>query len=99
MNVLITGGVGFIGTNAAIYFSKNNDKVTLVDNFSRDGVEKNAHYLKNNFSKITIIKSPVGNVNKYKNQLKTADVIIHLAGQTAVTTSIEKPYYLSLIHI
>jgi len=94
MNVLITGGVGFIGTNAAKYFSKDKkNKITLIDNFSRTGVEKNAQFLKNNFPRVKIVKAYVGDVNKYKKDLTVADVVIHLAGQTAVTTSIKKPHF------
>lgn len=94
MNILITGGVGFIGTNAAIYFSKNKkNKITLIDNFSRVGVDLNAQFLKENFPKIRIINSYVGAIKNYEKEIKTANVIIHLAGQTAVTTSIKKPHY------
>ncbi|MFA6016736.1 MAG: GDP-mannose 4,6-dehydratase [Patescibacteria group bacterium] len=92
MNILITGGVGFIGTNTAVYFSKNNNnKITIVDNFSRKEVEKNALFLKQNFPKIKIIKTNVIETSKYLEEIKRADVIIHLAGQTAVTTSINDP--------
>lgn len=91
MKILITGGVGFIGTNSAIYFAKKNHSITLVDNFSRVGVEKNALFLKKTFPKIKIIKSDVGQIEKYKKDLLSADVVIHLAGQTAVTTSIKDP--------
>ena len=36
-NILITGGAGFIGINAADYFLKKGNKVIIFDNFSRDG--------------------------------------------------------------
>jgi len=92
MNILITGGVGFIGTNCALYFGKNKkNKITIIDNFSRSGVEKNAQYLKKNIQ-VKIIRADVNEINKYLNSLKKADVVIHLAGQTAVTTSIKKPH-------
>lgn len=92
MNILITGGVGFIGTNTAIFFAKNkNNQITIVDNFSREGVDKNAAFLKKNYSNINIVKSNIADVNKYLSELKKADAIIHLAGQTAVTTSIANP--------
>ncbi|KKQ23852.1 MAG: dTDP-D-glucose 4,6-dehydratase [Candidatus Roizmanbacteria bacterium GW2011_GWC2_37_13] len=94
MRILITGGIGFIGTNACLLFSKNpGNKITVIDNFSRTGVEKNAQYLKDNFPKIKIIKSPVGAINNYKKELTKSDVIIHLAGQTAVTSSIKNPHH------
>jgi len=92
MNILITGGVGFIGTNTAIYFSKNkNNYITIVDNFSRKNVDKNALFIKDNYPQVKIIKTDVIDTNKYLNEIKKADVIIHLAGQTAVTTSMINP--------
>jgi len=92
MNILITGGVGFIGTNTTVFFAKNkNNKITVVDNFSRRDVDKNANFIKNNLSQVKIIKTDVLDTNKYLDEIKNADVIIHLAGQTAVTTSIADP--------
>lgn len=92
MNILITGGVGFIGTNSAIYFGKNKkNSVILVDNFSRKGVQKNADYIKENFTNIQIVKTNIKAIDSYSRFIKNADVIIHLAGQTAVTTSITNP--------
>lgn len=92
MNILITGGVGFIGTNTAICFAKNkSNKIDIVDNFSRIGVLENAKYLSKKFPKINIIKADINNVEKYRSALKQSDIVIHLAGQTAVTYSIKKP--------
>lgn len=92
MNILITGGVGFIGTNTVIFFAKDKKNIiTIVDNFSRKEVDKNALFIKKNYPQIRIIKTDVVNTNKYLNEIKKADVIIHLAGQTAVTTSIINP--------
>mgnify|MGYP000260911379 CR=1 FL=1 len=91
MKILITGGVGFIGTNTAIYFAKKNHQITIVDNFSRLGVEKNASFLKKKFPKIKIIKSNVSSIKNYQSFLNQAEVVIHLAGQTALTTSIKNP--------
>lgn len=93
MKILITGGVGFIGTNAAIYFVKKNHQVVAVDNFSRSGVEINEKFIKQNYPQIKIIKSNILQIKNYENFLKKADVVIHLAGQTAVTTSIRNPIY------
>ncbi|GAB4219724.1 MAG: GDP-mannose 4,6-dehydratase [Candidatus Microgenomates bacterium] len=91
MRILITGGVGFIGTNTASYFAKKNHQITIVDNFSRKGVKINVLFLKKNYPKIKIIKTDVLKIKNYIQDLKKADIIIHLAGQTAVTTSIVNP--------
>lgn len=92
MKILITGGVGFIGTNTAIFFAKDKkNKIVIVDNFSRKDVDKNAYFIKKNCPQIKILKENVADVYKYLEEIKKADVIIHLAGQTAVTTSIIDP--------
>ncbi len=93
MKVLITGGVGFIGANAAEFFAKRNNEVVVVDNFSRLGVEVNAQHLQENYSQVKINKADVQDLSLYLHDLKQADLILHLAGQTAVTTSIDKPAY------
>ena len=41
MRYLITGGAGFIGINAADYYLRAGNRVTLLDNFSRAGTEDN----------------------------------------------------------
>lgn len=91
MNLLITGGVGFIGTNCCHSFNSKNNHITIVDDFSRPGVEKNAEALKKTITNLSIIQANINDTEKYTSALKKADVIIHLAGQTAVTTSIQNP--------
>ena len=92
MNILITGGAGFIGTNTVIHFAKDpENKITIVDNCSRIGVSDNADYLLEQFKNVSLITENVQNVPAYIDVLREADVVIHLAGQTAVTTSIVNP--------
>lgn len=93
MNILITGGAGFIGTNCVIGFMKQSYKtaITIVDNFSRKGISHNVRFIAKQYPHITIIKADIANIPAYKRELARADVIIHLAGQTAVTTSITDP--------
>lgn len=92
-NVLITGGVGFIGTNAALKIAQQGWQVTVVDNFSRTGVELNHKTLQQANSLIQVIKADVQDVPRYLDDLKKADLVIHLAGQTAVTSSIKNPWH------
>ena len=44
--ILITGGAGFIGINAARHFIKSGSDVVIFDNFSRKGTEVNVKLLK-----------------------------------------------------
>ena len=49
--IFITGGAGFIGTNLAVSYLRDGYPVTLLDNFSRPGVEANARWLRERFPK------------------------------------------------
>jgi len=44
--ILITGGAGFIGTNATAYYLEKGLKVIVYDNLSRKGVVQNLSWLK-----------------------------------------------------
>ena len=90
---VITGGTGFIGTNLAEYFLKKGEKVQIIDNFSRKGTKENKKYLEKNFpANLKIIKGDIRKDLKLMEKVfSEADAVFHLAGQTAVTTSIKNP--------
>lgn len=91
-NVVITGGAGFIGCNLAARQLEKGNNVTILDNFSRNGSNINADWLKNKFPEINIIKGDIRNPEDIDKSLgDNADMVFHLAGQVAVTTSIAKP--------
>ncbi len=91
--ILIIGGAGFIGTNSVRYFHQKGWKVTIFDNLSRTGTEFNLKSLKNDFGKkIEFIKGDiVTDINLLKKTVARNDVVLHLAAQVAVTTSIDDP--------
>jgi len=89
----VTGGAGFIGCNTASRLLKDKYKVSIFDNLSRRGAKSNLDWLKGQ-GDISFIQ---GDVRKYTD-LKQAfsdfgpfDVVIHLAAQVAVTTSVTNP--------
>lgn len=92
MKYMITGGCGFLGSNIASQILKQNDRLLVYDNLSRVGSEKNLKWLKqlNNFE---FINDNISNFETVLNIVKKyqPDVIYHLAGQVAMTTSIKKP--------
>lgn len=97
MKVLITGGAGFIGSHAAEYYAKKGAKVICYDNLSRaDLLQKkinqrfNWNYLKK-FPNVQLIRGDVRNFARLRKATRGVDVIIHTAGQTAVTTSLKDP--------
>ncbi|HIH39502.1 TPA: NAD-dependent epimerase/dehydratase family protein [Candidatus Woesearchaeota archaeon] len=92
MKFLITGGCGFIGSNSADYFLKKGHEVTVLDNMSRKGVEKNLDWLRKNHPKIKFVKADIRYDQSILNkEVEGKDVVLHFAGQTAVTTSVINP--------
>lgn len=93
MKYLITGGAGFIGSNLAKFLLQRGDEVVIYDNFSRKGSRANLVWLKENHQKGLIVVT--GDIRDGYTQLlplvKKVDVIVHLAAQVAVTTSVENP--------
>jgi CDP-paratose 2-epimerase len=90
MNVLITGGAGFIGCNWASKLIKMGHKVTILDNLSRKGSELNLEWLRNQ-GELNFIHSDIRNAEAVNKVVKSQDAVYHLAGQVAVTTSVENP--------
>ena len=93
MKILITGGAGFIGANSVNYFAGKGHQVVVFDDLSRKGSEKNLKWLKDACS-IEFVK---GDVRKFEEISDTVsqkgpfDLILHLAAQVAVTTSVVNP--------
>src|SRR5262245_58604159 len=92
-HVFITGGAGFIGINASDYFLKKGYKVTIFDNFSRKGTKANVAWLKKKHPRnIKVIVGDVTtDVEVLKREITKVDIVLHLAGQVAVTTSVLNP--------
>ncbi len=100
--VLVTGGGGFIGSHVAEYYANQKEiyEVLIIDNLSRDKLlnryikfkEYNWNYLKN-FNNIKFYKKDIRDFPFLRQLLKknNIDIIIHTAGQTAVTTSVINP--------
>ncbi|MBP6942662.1 MAG: GDP-mannose 4,6-dehydratase [Candidatus Buchananbacteria bacterium] len=91
--LLITGGAGFIGINAAYYFLAQGWEVTIADNFSRRGSEHNAEeLLKVSGTAATLLKLDLRTDTAALAQAVAAhDAVLHLAAQVAVTTSVTDP--------
>src|SRR4030043_1503667 len=91
--ILITGGCGFIGTNAANYYLKKGYKVISLDNLSRAGSRQNLDWLKKTGRNFVFVKADIRNDKKILEVFKkhTPNLILHLAAQTTMVTSITNP--------
>ena len=93
MRVLIIGGAGFIGCNAAEYYAFCGDKVVVFDNLSRRGAALNLEYLKGRHPEISFIKGDVRDIRDVSELFRDGayDTVLLLASQVAVTTSVVNP--------
>ncbi len=91
--VLVTGGAGFIGSNYVARLLKRGEQVVIFDNLSRGGSQRNLDWLRGTFgqSAFQLIQADVRDANAIRQAARSADVIVHLAAQVAVTTSVTDP--------
>jgi CDP-paratose 2-epimerase len=90
--LLITGGAGFLGVNAAIHMVRAGWRVTVLDNLSRAGTDRNLEWLmQHHGDAVSFIKEDVRNAQALAPHVKQKDAVLHLAAQVAVTTSLVDP--------
>lgn len=93
MKFLVTGGCGFLGTNIAeTVLNTSSAELCIVDNLSRVGSEKNLAWLQEKGG-FLFYKEDIRNAHAIEEIVKVfqPDVIYHLAGQVAMTTSLADP--------
>jgi CDP-paratose 2-epimerase len=92
-NFLVTGGAGFIGSNYVQRLLERGEKVTIYDNLSRAGAPRNLKWLEETFGRdaFQLVIGDIRDAALLTATARQADVIAHLAGQVAVTTSVIHP--------
>jgi UDP-glucose 4-epimerase len=90
-NVLITGGLGFIGSNLAHWLVRAGAKVLLVDSLIPEygGNLFNVNDIKD---KVTINIADVRDVHSMRYLVQGMDYLFNLAGQTSHLDSMRDPY-------
>ena len=94
MNILLTGGAGFIGFHVAKALLERGDKVTIVDNFNDYyDVKLKEDRIKELGNDIEVIKADISDNNLMDNIFKNHkfNKICHLAAQAGVRYSLENP--------
>ncbi len=84
MNILVTGGAGFIGSNLVDRLIELGHQVTIIDNLSTGKKE----YLN---SKAEFHKLDISNLEKIKPLFQNVDYVFHLAAQPRIQPSIKDP--------
>lgn len=88
--VLITGGLGFVGSNLAIRMVKLGAEVTLVDNML-PGLGGNLFNVRDIQDKVRINFSDIRDGHSIRYLVRGQEIIFHLAGQVNHVNSIRDP--------
>lgn len=87
MNVLVTGGAGFIGSHLVEWLLEQGCKVRVLDNFSNSSPER----LGEARSVVSVIKGDVRDNATLAAAAQGVQVIFHLAALVSVARSVEQP--------
>lgn len=92
MAYLVTGGCGFVGSNLSAELIRRGEEVILVDNLTRPGTPINQAWLRT-VGKHSFYHADTRNAHDLEPVFRkhSIDCVFHLAGQVAMTTSLENP--------
>jgi CDP-paratose 2-epimerase len=90
MEVFITGGAGFIGSNLAKHHLSRGDRVVIFDNLSRRGSDCNLDWLRQQYGEnLRFVCDDIRDFDALRGAISPNTArVYHMAGQVAVTTSI-----------
>ena len=91
MNILITGGAGFIGSNLSLALLSKGHKITVFDNLSPqihgENAETTSPLFKSIKDKVNFIQGDVSNVQDWEIALFDQDIVVHFAAETGTGQS------------
>lgn len=94
MNIFITGGAGFVGCNLAAHHLSLGRIVTVYDNLSRPRTNHNLDWLMDQAEgRLRFVHGDVRDFDHLRRAMEHArpELVVHLAAQVAVTTSVRNP--------
>jgi UDP-glucose 4-epimerase len=93
MNILITGGLGYIGTNLVHRLNKEDDvhSITVLDNLSRDNYNFFLQY-NGSLQKVELVKADILDSRTLENTLKDIDIVYHLAAKVTTPFADQDPH-------
>lgn len=91
MNVLITGGAGFIGSNLCEELLKRGDNVTCLDNFSTGHISNILPLINVYPDTFKLIVGDIRNINDCRKAVADNEYVLHEAALGSVPRSIKDP--------
>ena len=91
MNVLITGGAGFIGSHLADHLLGNGHRVAVLDDLSTGTLENIDHLASN--PDFTPVVASIFDETELAKQVDRCDVVVHLAAAVGVRLIIDAPVH------
>jgi len=89
MNILVTGGAGFIGSHLCDYLISEGDYVSVIDDLSTGSFENIVHLQGD--PRFQYINDTILNKDRMDSLIQQCDVVIHLAAAVGVKYVIENP--------
>ncbi len=87
MNILVTGGAGFIGSHLVATLVRNGHRLTVVDNLSTGNLSN----LTTVANEINFIESDILNADLVESEVRRADLVYHLAAAVGVGNIMANP--------
>jgi UDP-glucose 4-epimerase len=89
---MVTGGLGFVGSNLTLALAEGGADVTVVDaRVPTHGA--NTHNLEGGARRVPVIESDVGDADAVRDAAAGAEVIFNLAGQVSHVESMARPLF------
>jgi UDP-glucose 4-epimerase len=100
MNVLITGGAGYIGTELLKQLSKNPkvEKIKIYDNLSRDNYALFTGHKYEQHQNISFVNGELLDSRKLKKALEGIDIVYHLAAKVTTPFANTDPHFFEQVN-
>lgn len=99
MNILVTGGAGFIGSNLCEALISRGDTVVCLDNFATGKLENIQHLIDTYPDRFTLITGDIRNIDDCRKALIGVEYVLHEAALGSVPRSINDPVTTNSVNI
>lgn len=95
MNILLTGGTGFIGSHTAVVLTEFGNNVVLYDNLSNSNINILDRLETITGKRLPFVNGDIRDTCKLEQCIQSYDIdsVIHFAGLKAVGESVERPIH------